>query len=875
VGTPAANAAVTTNKLLRNASAGPEDYVFTAGDSVYGQGTVDPADAKHKTRSYRFAFRDPSGATRSTTACTANPRAGGAVFGSYAIQPSDPVSAATGWSVVLSQYTDKQCTKLEASSGPLAFHVAKASVYGDEGLTAPQAFVGPGGKSYVTAAGLTPGQQDWSATWVAPGAGDACANTGGTDRPDSDAGGLLPPGTGSFLRYPPGSTGAEWNLDTAYDAACPPFGAANDGRWALRLQRDATHVVSLPAFSVDAKAPTSGASSPATSRSSSFTVSYTASDPGGGSGLDRVDLYAKGPTDSAYSKVATDATPGGSGSFSYKAPDDPSGQPELGDYRFYTVATDKAENAEAAPTGADGDTVTKLDTAPPSSAATSPSTSAANGFQVSYTAADEPGGSGLAQVDLYAKAPGDTDYAKVATDSTPGASGSFDYTAAKGNGDYAFYTVATDQAGHAEAPPAVPPDATTAVTVTSTANFRYVAKNNPACSDSGPGTAAQPYCSIRPAAAAAKAGDTVQVGSGTYGEAVTVASSGTASAPVTFTAAPGATPKLTGAANGFSITGLTYVTVAGFEVTATTADGIVVKSSSHVTLRDNHVSFAGQPANGATAKGIRLEGTSDSTVEGNTVDHNTDFGIYLLSGSTRNEIVSNRVASNARVYTRAASGIRLYSAPGNTISSNVSHDNEDSGIESYTGANNETIVNNVTYANGDHGIDNYQSAGQRIVSNVVNNNVTAGINLEGGSSGGSLANNASVDNGINSPRTSGDIRVDSTSTSGTAIDYDIVNQRVAQTTMFQWGSGFYYTLADLTAATGQEAHGRQADPLWTAPASGDFRLRAGSPAIDSANSGASAELDKDADGSPRRDDAGTPNTGVGPRAYDDRGAYEY
>ena len=415
---------------------------------------------------------------------------------------------------------------------------------------------------------------------------------------------------------------------------------------------------------------------------------------------------------------------------------------------------------------------------------------------------------------------------------------------------------------------------TSPVDASASGGILYVAKNNPTCSDVGSGTASQPFCSIKPAAATAKAGDTVQVEAGTYTEAVTVSSSGTAEAPITFTAAPGATPRVTGAGNGFYIVGLAYVTVEGFDVTGTSGDGIVAKGSDHITLRANHVSYAGQPVSGSTAKGIRLDGTNDSVVDANTVDHNTDYGIYLLGGSTRDQVSANRVFANARGYTRAAAGIHLFSAPGNVVSANIAYRNEDSGIDSYTGSGDESITGNVTYLNGDHGIDNYSSSGQRIVSNTVYANVTAGINLEAGSSGASLANNLSVDNGIDSPRAKGNIRVDSTSTAGTTIDHDLVNLRVSQT-MFQWGDGFYYSLAALRSATSQEAHGIQADPLWSDPAAGDFHLRSGSPAIDSANSGASGELDADIEGTPRWDDPASPNTGTGLRTYDDRGAYEH
>src|SRR5439155_5920642 len=128
-------------------------------------------------------------------------------------------------------------------------------------------------------------------------------------------------------------------------------------------------------------------------------------------GLDKGDLSAKPPGDPRNAKVATDSTPGASGSFSYSAT---AGD---GTYRFYTVATDKAGNAEASPSSADAETL--LDTAKPSSSATSPALSNSTTIAVDYTASDAAPSSGLDKVDLYAKAPGDSAYAKGATDSSP------------------------------------------------------------------------------------------------------------------------------------------------------------------------------------------------------------------------------------------------------------------------------------------------------------------------------------------------------------------------------------------------------------------------------------------------------------------------
>jgi parallel beta-helix repeat protein len=412
-------------------------------------------------------------------------------------------------------------------------------------------------------------------------------------------------------------------------------------------------------------------------------------------------------------------------------------------------------------------------------------------------------------------------------------------------------------------PPPLPPPTSTI----------YVDNGNAGCSDVAAGTQTAPLCTISAAAARTTPGTTVVVNSGTYNEQVTVRS-GTAASPVTFTATPGANVTVTGKKYGFYVSNQSYVTIQGFKVTGTTSDGFHLSSnSSNIKMIGNDVSFAGQPASGKTAKGIYAANVTNSVISFNRVHDNSSYGIYLDSSSAC-QLLNNQTWANAQVYQRAASGIRLYGSIQNTISSNVSHDNEDSGIELYTGSNNNLAIDNLSYGNGDHGIDNYSSTGNRIISNSVYKNVTAGINAEGGSTGTTIANNISVDNGIKSPRTRSDIRVDQASTSGTTMDYDLVYLTTPDTLLI-WNSVSYSSLAAFRSATGQEAHGVVADPQWKNPAGNDFHLTAGSSAIDSANSGASGQPSNDEDGNPRVDDRDVANSGAGPRAYDDRGAYEF
>jgi parallel beta-helix repeat protein len=403
----------------------------------------------------------------------------------------------------------------------------------------------------------------------------------------------------------------------------------------------------------------------------------------------------------------------------------------------------------------------------------------------------------------------------------------------------------------------------------------YVDRANPNCSDTGPGTQSQPFCTIGHAASVAAAGTTVIVSAGTYSENVTIAKSGKSGSPIVFTAAAGATVTVSGQAHGFTISSKSYVTIQGFTVQTTSGAGIDVTGSKHVTLSDNQVSYAGQPASGLTAAGIRLTNTTDSLVQGNAVHHNTLAGIYLTGTTTGVQVLDNDTYTNAAGWTRLAPGIDVRS-PGNTIAGNVSHDNEDSGLQFYPGGSNSLAVNNVAYNNGDHGIDDLNVTGQRLIGNTIYNNVTAGINVEASTrSSATVENNISVDNGINSPRTSSNIRIDSLSIAGSTVDYNLVSLRTPGTTMYIWGTTGYASLAAFQQATGQEPHGLQADPKWANPSSHDFHLAGRSPAIDSANAGVSGAQATDLEGNPRHNDPNTPNTGVGPRAYDDRGAYEF
>ena len=399
------------------------------------------------------------------------------------------------------------------------------------------------------------------------------------------------------------------------------------------------------------------------------------------------------------------------------------------------------------------------------------------------------------------------------------------------------------------------------------------------CSDTGQGTPTQPFCTINKAASVATAGQTVLVASGTYNETVTVKNSGTAGAPIVFQPAAGATVTVSGGTNGFVLSARQFVTISGFTVTGTSSYGISISGSSNIVVSGNTVTNAGHPASGQIAAGIQLSGTSSSTVTRNATHHNSDTGIFLTSGSTGNVVSNNQSSFNANGFQRNANGINVV-GPANTVAGNVLHDNEDSGLQFYPGGDNNLAVNNVSYNNGDHGIDDLNVTGGRLIGNTIYHNCTSGINVEGTSGNYLVKNNIAVDNavypaynGIACNRRAGNIGIWDSAPSTTTVDHNLVFLTKAGT-MYVFGSSFT-TLAAMRTATGQEQHGLQADPRFVNAAAFNLQLSAGSAAIDSADSGASGASSTDQLNAARVDDPATANTGAGPRAFDDRGAYEF
>ncbi len=472
----------------------------------------------------------------------------------------------------------------------------------------------------------------------------------------------------------------------------------------------------------------------------------------------------------------------------------------------------------------------------------------------------------------------------------------------------------------------------------------YVDASSPTCSPTGPGTEAQPYCSISAAVnSRAQPGNTILVKPGIYREQVTIRASGTPGSPIVLRATgagvivdgaddfadpakwvaagggvwrsaavtwkpnqvfvdetridaaadslapppvnqftwlsgqgllvnlgggnPGLRQTLVGARiYNFNMVTRSWITIDGFAALRADTRGVSMQSGcSNVTIARNTV---GQ----ADASGIQAVGGNGIVIEFNIVKDNGPHGIGLTAGATNCIIRDNDSFGSRDPDIRRADGIYLFGAPGNFVYRNRIHDNQDSGIHFGPGSNDCIAFNNRSWNNGDHGYDHLSATGTTHVNDVSYGNSKDGFSIEGSSTGTRLYNCIAVNNGLFTDEF--DLWVEPGSEAGFASDHNIFWNSTIQQPIRYIGIK-YATLAGYSAVSGQDQHSIQADPRFAAPAVGDFRLRPGSPAIDSGNSSAPYWPATDVAGQPRVDVPGIANTGMGPVLYADRGAFEY
>src|SRR5262245_13390674 len=248
----------------------------------------------------------------------------------------------------------------------------------------------------------------------------------------------------------------------------------------------------------------------------------------------------------------------------------------------------------------------------------------------------------------------------------------------------------------------------------------YVDASSAQCSNAGPGTLAQPYCTISAAIAArGTAGNTILVQPGTYRETVTFPASGTSLAPVVLKA------------NG---------------------PGVVIDGADDFTLASKWVLYSGNVWLAASvnwspgqvfADGARLTaaGNSPNALQQGTYRYVAGQGLYLNAGGGNpgghGALVGRR--TNAFVL----SGKSWVSIDGFKVART-----EDRSFNLTSGSNDVSILNcTVTFSNK-YGIYVTDCARTRIAGNVITDSNNHGIVLTTGTSSCLVENNESARNAI-------------------------------------------------------------------------------------------------------------------------------
>ncbi|MBR7824749.1 right-handed parallel beta-helix repeat-containing protein [Actinospica sp. MGRD01-02] len=344
-------------------------------------------------------------------------------------------------------------------------------------------------------------------------------------------------------------------------------------------------------------------------------------------------------------------------------------------------------------------------------------------------------------------------------------------------------------------------------------NVLYVNGSSSACTDSGTGTAAAPYCTIQAAANAAVAGDTVDIAAGSYTGQVDVKSQGTAAAPIVFQPEGGS--------------------VAIEDATGQTGAALTLDGAQYV-------SFEGQTWDTFITYGTDVTGSSDITL--NRITGNSSV---IVSGTSSNVTLTRSAVTAVQI----GSG-----SSGDVISTNYVVDESATAGISVAGASNTDITsNNVVDA------ASYSNA----------------ISVTGSSTGISIENNiVAYPRNITTQAAVASVEVDASSAPGTTLDYNVVyptvnGSAVVAQVPYSWAGTEYSSAAALSAATGEGSH-----DLNTNPTAYLYSHSESAPQIDSANSNAPGMLSTDIYGNACSVDQLVAATGAGTPDYCSRGALQ-
>lgn len=429
----------------------------------------------------------------------------------------------------------------------------------------------------------------------------------------------------------------------------------------------------------------------------------------------------------------------------------------------------------------------------------------------------------------------------------------------------------------------------------------YVAVNG---DDQNDGTISKPFRTLEKAASEAKAGSTVFIRKGTFNEKLVVTHSGTKSKPIIFRAYKKEKVVLSGKnvknvqgdTSLVTINNKNYVTITGLTIqdlkttlTDETVMGIYVTgSSSHITLKNNHVRRIETHAKEGNGHGIAIYGTGpmkDITIIGNTVENlklgssetvvlngningfkvennlvrrSDNIGIDLIgyegvSTDKKADYVRNGVVKNNEVYEissygnpaygeeYSAGGIYIDGGKNITIEGNTIY-NCDIGIEAtseHAGkyADQVSIINNTVYNNvftgisiGGYDENRGGTSNSTIAQNIIYRNDTKGLE------GGQLLLQHDTKNNVikNNILTAGPSRLFIvnyfTTNQANKLKRNVFHKEKGKAGFWVWKEEEYTSFPEFIAASKSDMQSIYVDPQYVNENKYDFRLKKDSPA---------------------------------------------
>ena len=361
----------------------------------------------------------------------------------------------------------------------------------------------------------------------------------------------------------------------------------------------------------------------------------------------------------------------------------------------------------------------------------------------------------------------------------------------------------------------------------------FVNNNVSSCTDtgSGAGSSATPFCTIQAAANAAEPGDNVEIAGGDYTGPINITSRGTAAAPIVFEPEADAVVQIgddPGQGAALTFDGASYVSFDGeegghggsptYDAPSYFIASVLVNDSSNVLLTG--INSLASRADYA----VEISGTSAgvSVTDSNLGGPKT--GVLVGAGSSGDVISTNEIANTA------------------------------GGIE-VEGASNTEVTSNTLW--GGSAADDQIAVGAGASGTSIEDNIVA---YPGTTAGSGAA-----------------ISVDSTSTSSTTEDYNVVwpDEQGTSTVLepaYSWAGTDYASQASFSGASGQGGHDLLADPEFGDL--GPFADIATAPQVNSANSGAPGWLSSDIYGVSCSTDPDIASTGAGESAGCERGAVQ-